>query len=116
MIEAFKATFEEIGAADLVLHVHDASHPFQSEQSEVVTKLLKEIGITETPVIHVYNKMDRASGVVERTSPRLAPFVNVSALEGSGLDKLLTTIDQQLRTAAVQVDLYLPSDDPGLVF
>jgi GTP-binding protein HflX len=116
LIEAFKATFEEIGAADLVLHVHDASHPFQAEQSDVVTKLLTEIGVTETPVIHVYNKMDRASQIVERTSPRLAPFVNVSALEGQGLEKLLDVIDRQLQAAAVQVDLYLPSDDPALVF
>jgi len=116
LIEAFKATFEEIGAADIIVHVHDASHPFQVEQSEVVSKLLSEIGVSETPVIHVYNKMDLASGAVERTTPREPPFVNVSALDGAGLDRLLSLIDQHLQETAVPVDLYLPADEPGLIF
>jgi GTPase len=116
LVEAFKATFEEIATADLILHVHDASHAYQTQQAKVVTDLLKEIGAAEKPVIHVYNKIDRVQSLGERTTSRLAPFVNVSALEGTGIDKLLEMIDTHLQQLTAPVDLYLPSGDPSLVF
>lgn len=116
LIEAFKATFEEINEADLILHVHDASHPLQGEQSKTVFSLLKELGADAKPVIHVYNKIDLIPKNQIVSGPREAPFVNVSALNGTGLDDLLQQIETHLKEMTVPVDLYLPSADPSLVF
>jgi GTP-binding protein HflX len=116
LVEAFKATFEEIATADLILHIHDASHAFESQHSEVVEKLLREIGVTETPIIHIYNKIDLTSQRQERLTQRHNPFINVSAISGEGIPKLLALIDEQLQHLMRPVDLYLPSEDPGLVF
>jgi len=118
LVEAFKATFEEIATADLILHVHDASHTFESQHAGVVTALLKEIGAAETRVIHVYNKIDLATKATERMGQRENPFVNISAISGQGTEKLLELIDltlQEILTSA-PVDLYLPSDDTTLLF
>ncbi len=116
LIEAFKATFEEITAADLILHVHDASHTQASLQSKVVTDLLSEIGTKDKPVIHVYNKIDKTQEPAEKSTQRESPFVNVSAVSGEGIEKLLTAIEDHLLKMAIPVDLYLPAGEPALIF
>lgn len=115
LVEAFKATFEEIGEADLILHVHDASHPLQMQHSEVVTTLLKEINVDNKKVLHVYNKIDITPSVTS-SSHRLLPFVNVSALTGTGLSDLTAAIEEEFKQMLISVDLYLPASEPGLIF
>jgi GTP-binding protein HflX len=127
LVEAFKATFEEIATADIILHVHDASHPFENEQSKTVSDLLKEIGVVNKPVLHAYNKIDCNKSLDETSEPqhnnpyhstsfRETPFVNVSALIGTSLDRLLESIDHILLELTKSVDLYLPASEPALVF
>jgi GTP-binding protein HflX len=113
LIEAFKATFEEIGEADVILHIHDASHSFETLQTDVVTKLLKEIEVKDKPILHVYNKTDLPN---IKASQRISPFVNVSALTGEGLDQLLQLIDQTLSSTTKIVELYIPATEPNLLF
>src|SRR5260370_26471991 len=62
LVEAFKATLEEVVQADLLLHVVDASHPQAEEQIAAVNSVLNEIDAGEKPTIMVFNKIDRVSG------------------------------------------------------
>ncbi|MCC6277072.1 MAG: GTPase HflX [Oligoflexia bacterium] len=116
LVEAFKATFEEISESDLIIHVHDAANPFESLHTKVVTDLLKDIQAHEKPIIHAYNKIDLVTDLSERTAQRIVPFVNISATTGKGLDSLLELIGQSLVTMTQTVELYLPSNDPSLVY
>ena len=59
LVEAFKATLEEVVQADLLLHVVDISHPQAEEQIDAVNAVLMEIGAAEKPVLMVFNKIDR---------------------------------------------------------
>ncbi|MFI5206145.1 MAG: HflX GTPase family protein, partial [Candidatus Paceibacterales bacterium] len=116
LVEAFKATFEEIAEADFVLHVHDASHPSQKQHADTVTKMLEELGVNSACILNVYNKCDLLQGTSESNRFRINPFVNVSALTGEGLDGLISAIEERLKQMVKPVDLYLPATDPGLVF
>jgi GTP-binding protein HflX len=116
LVEAFKATFEEITEADIILHVHDASHVFEMDQSKTVSELLKEIGVVNKPVLHIYNKIDQAKTLGEQSSVRESPFVNISARDGIGLEKLLETIDHTLKTLTFVTDIYLPTSQPALIY
>jgi GTP-binding protein HflX len=75
LIEAFKATFEEINEADLVLQVHDASDPHQAKKALVVKSLLDELKIDQNKIMHVYNKIDLVHDQSKKTAPRLTPLV-----------------------------------------
>jgi GTP-binding protein HflX len=114
LIEAFKATFEEINEANLILHVHDASHPLQKEHATTVSNLLKDLHVDSQKVLNVYNKMDIVRS--QTNVNRILPFVNVSALTGQGLDELLSVIDEQFKKTLVKTDLYLPLNDTSLLF
>lgn len=116
LVEAFKATFEEVSEADIILFVHDGSHPEEALHTKVVMDLLKGIGADQKPIIHVYNKHDLVENIHVRNPQRLHPFVNVSALTGKGLDSLFEAIEHQLDSLTKEVDLYLPSADPSLVY
>ena len=66
LVEAFKATLEEVVQADLLLHVVDISHPQAEEQIAAVNTVLAEIGAADKPTLMVFNKIDRLHGSRER--------------------------------------------------
>ncbi|MDY2976572.1 MAG: GTPase HflX [Oscillospiraceae bacterium] len=112
LVEAFKATLEELSYADLLLHVIDASNPEWREQAEVVEHLVDELGSAGTPRIDVFNKADCYTGDI---LPHGADIVSLSAKTGQGLDKLLEMIGTRLDTGARRVVLQIPYDQGGLV-
>ena len=112
LVEAFKATLEELSYADLLLHVIDASNPLWREQAAVVEQLIVELGAEQTPRIDVFNKCDRFTGDI---LPHGADIVSISAKTGQGLDELLTKIGGRLDTGACRVVLRLPYDQGGVV-
>ena len=69
LVEAFKATLEEVVQADLLLHVVDVSHPQAEEQIQSVDAVLKEIGADGKPTLMVFNKMDQLNGSRDALSP-----------------------------------------------
>ena len=75
LVEAFKATLEELEYADLLLHVIDASNP-QLEQAQVVDQLIHELGADQTPRIEVFNKCDLWTGDIR---PHGEGIVSISA-------------------------------------
>ncbi len=105
LIEAFKATLEELTYADLLLHVVDLSNPEHRMQEEVVDKLVSELGAEKTPLIRVYNKCDRAP---------LDHYLNgrdsvlISAKTGAGLDLLKEKITAALSKTTHRVSFLLP--------
>ena len=112
LVEAFKATLEELSYADLLLHVIDTSNPEWREQAEVVEKLICELGAEHTPRIDVFNKIDRCPSEI---LPHGEDIVSISARTGQGLDQLLHMIGDRLDTGAQKVVLHIPYDKGGLV-
>ncbi len=112
LVEAFKATLEELSYADLLLHVIDSSNPEWRDQAAVVEKLIEELGAAETPRIDVFNKCDRYTGEIV---PHGEDIVAISAKTGQGLDQLLEQIGKRLDTGACRVVLHLPYDQGGLL-
>lgn len=112
LVEAFKATLEELSYADLLLHVIDASNPLWREQAAAVEQLIVELGAEQTPRIDVFNKCDKFTGDI---LPHGADIVSISAKTGQGLDELLKKIGGRLDTGACRVVLRLPYDQGGVV-
>ena len=113
LVEAFKATLEELEYADLLLHVIDVSNPEWQQQAQVVENLILELGAGELPRIDVFNKADcLPPGEI---MPHGADICAISAKTGEGVDKLLEMIDQRLDKGTRRVTLHLPYDKGGLL-
>ena len=84
-IDAFSATLEESVHSDILLHIIDASNSLYKEQEEIVLKVLANLGIKNTPIIKVYNKMDKVPNF-ERKQAK--DTVYISALKNEGIDEL----------------------------
>lgn len=117
LVEAFRSTLEEIGQADLVLHIIDASHPEAEEQVETVRDVLCQVEDYEPQTeLLVLNKIDLASKEERATlRARYPNAVEVSAATGLGLDDLKAAIAERLPSPDVTVDLLLPFDSAALV-
>jgi GTP-binding protein HflX len=116
LIEAFKATLEEVSCADLILHVLDISHPLYKKRESAVYKVLDEIGGKDIPVITVLNKVDLLSQ--ERISSLKVNYphgVFISALKGYGIEDLKYRIKEFLSDYESWLQLYLPRDKIHLV-
>ena len=112
LVDAFKATLEELTFADLLLHVIDASDPGWREQAAVVDRLVQELGAAETPRLEVFNKCDKFVGDI---LPHGEDMVSISARTGAGLDHLRAAIAQRLDAGTRRVELTLPYDKGGLL-
>ncbi|QFT95865.1 GTPase HflX [Roseovarius sp. THAF8] len=104
LVAAFRATLEEVLAADLIVHVRDISHPETEDQSGDVHEILTSLGVLETtPQIEVWNKIDRLSAedrtLVENRAARLENVQLLSAITGEGMDALSDTIITRLAGA-----------------
>ncbi len=93
LIDAFKATLEEVRDADLLLHVVDSSSAAVDAQINAVYGVLEEIGAINKPIVTVMNKIDRpGSSLDERLLQRYSPAVEISALKKEGLAQLKEAI------------------------
>ena len=116
LVEAFKATLEEVVQADLLLHVVDASHPEAEEQIQAVDAVLKEIGAEGKPTLMVFNKIDQLNGsrdVLSRFLERHPHGVAISATTGEGIPALLAELGSQLRPIREFIELSVPHDQAG---
>lgn len=103
LIAAFRATLQEARAADLLLHVVDASDPYHAERQHEVESVLESIGAERIPVIRVLNKIDRTGQPAQvLAGDGGAPCsVALSAETGEGVDRLLEAIASRLAVARV---------------
>jgi GTPase len=124
LIAAFRATLEEVVAADLILHVRDISHPESEAQHHDVVAVLGDLGIdadSETaPLLEVWNKADkltpgRRTEVERALARRNRPAVLVSALTGAGTEALRAQLDAELGRHDEVFDLEIPADQGRLL-
>lgn len=118
LVAAFRATLEEVAEADLLVHVVDASSPSMSRQIETVEQVLEEIGAGGRPVVVALNKADLLACDASSQLPSAAatlPAIRVSALQGTGIDDLLSCISENLVLQFVALDVLVPYDRGELV-
>lgn len=97
LIEAFKATLEEVTEADMILHVVDASHPKALEQADAVYRVMDSLGVKDKPMITVLNKIDKlaepAADSIDRLKTHFGKTVAISALRKNGFEELINSLD-----------------------
>ncbi len=117
LVAAFRATLEEVCAADLILHVRDIAHPNTELQEDEVNKVLTELGLEKElqdgTTLRVMNKIDlMEESALKPLKKRLKKCdVMISAVTGEGFDKLLSLIDKQLNRHNKLVELDIPYED-----
>jgi len=112
LVDAFRATLEELQYADLLLHVIDSADPNREEHIEVVDSLIAKLAKPGAPVLRCYNKAD----LVEKTEiPIGEDVVAMSAATGKGMELLLQAIERALGQSRHHVVLTLPYSAGGLV-
>jgi len=113
LIDAFKATLEEVRTANLLLHVVDASSPLRAERMEIVDRVLEEIDANSAPQLIVMNKIDRLGGGA--SAPRGLDTVSVSALRGEGLGALREAMARRFAAQRQEVRVTLPAARGDLI-
>ncbi|ERM50588.1 50S ribosome-binding GTPase family protein [Clostridioides difficile F665] len=106
LVEAFKATLEEVQYADLILHVIDATNTSYELQKSTTEGVLKELGVNDKKHILVYNKVDKLELDIYPKSQE--DIVYISAKQGINMDKLLNMIEIALMENTYSVSLMLP--------
>ena len=114
LIQAFRATLDEMKYADILLHIVDASNPEREEQMATVYATLKELGCWETPVITVFNKIDRDVEMPLPNDSAARKTAKISAVKGDGLDDLLEKIEQQVKSLKKHIEVLLPYSEGKL--
>ena len=112
LVAAFRATLEEVAAADLLLHVIDASSPERDRHMAAVRSVLAEVGAERVPVVEVFNKCD-ALDAAERARVRAVHpgALCVSALTGEGRDALIAVLEGRLALDTAVVHFEFGSQD-----
>ena len=111
LIEAFKATLEELQYADVLLHVIDVSSEEWQSQAEIVDSLIAQLGAEGTPCIRVYNKCDVCFGLL----PREQNSVCISAKTGEGTAELLQAVSELLGRSKHRATFLIPYDKGSLL-
>ena len=112
LVDAFRATLEELEYADLLLHVIDSSDENLEEHIAVVEKLITKLAKPGVPVLRCYNKADLVS---REDIPVGSDVVAISAKQGKGMEELLGAIEKALGHARHHVKLLLPYSKGGMV-
>ena len=112
LVDAFRATLEELEYADLLLHVIDSSDPNRQEHIDVVNQLIRQLAKPGTPVLECYNKADLCR---REDIPIGEDVVTISARQGRGMEQLLAKIEEKLGKARHHVLLRLPYSMGGAV-
>ncbi|MFB9891945.1 GTPase HflX [Planobispora takensis] len=117
LVEAFRSTLEEVGDADLILHVVDGSHPDPESQLAAVREVFADIeGAHDIPEIVVINKADAADPVVlAQLTARERDTVVVSARTGAGIDELRAVIERELPRFDREIRMLVPYDRGDLI-
>jgi GTP-binding protein HflX len=116
LVEAFRSTLEEVGSADIIVHVVDASHPDPGAQLATVRDVIGEVGARDVPEIVVFNKADLVSPGTSMMLRGLVPnSLFVSAKTGEGIDLLMARIDEVLPSPSIPITVCIPFDRGDLV-
>lgn len=117
LIEAFKATLEDVLQADILIHVLDVSHPLRYNYFQAVTEVLRELDCENKPIITALNKIDRLEDKswLERYKIDFPDSIAISALKKENLEGLITTITARISQGRETVELIIPLEKMSLV-
>ncbi len=115
LVRAFKSTLDSVRLADLLIHVVDGSAENAEEQIEAVRIVLNDIGAGEVPELMVFNKTDVEPSWTAELVARHEGSLAVSALTGMGMDRLVETVGDRLRSGDRIVSLRLPVERGDLI-
>jgi GTP-binding protein HflX len=115
LVEAFRSTLDVAVDADLMIHVVDASAPDVPGNMVAVREVLGQIGAGEVPELLAFNKSDLAPDEAARLVKAHEGSVAVSAVDGEGIDLLLATVGDRLRSLGTVVELVIPFDRGDLL-
>ena len=116
LVEAFRSTFEEIAASDLIVHVVDASHPDPEGQLATVREVIADVEAKNIDELVVFNKADLADDFTRMKLRDLAPdALFVSARTGEGIEELLDEIAKRIPSPDVRVRALVPYDKGALI-
>jgi len=115
LIQAFRATLEELRYADILLHVADASSEMRGEQMEVVYKTIADLGYSDKPVVTVLNKIDKDDVPAFPADVKAKRTVAISALNGDGLGDLTLAIEDVLKSFREKISVLIPYSEGRLV-
>ncbi|MDR1619772.1 MAG: GTPase HflX [Clostridiales bacterium] len=104
LVRAFRSTLEEVARADIILHVIDSANPAFDAQMRVVEEALLELGAIDTPRINVFNKIDNPAAAPARRGEHAF----VSAKTGTGIEALLTQIENKLNAGQALREFIVP--------
>ena len=113
LVDAFKATLEEVAEADLLLHIVDVAHPEAESQIDAVDEVLKELGALERPTLMVFNKVDllEEEGHIQLFQSKYPDSLAISAQNGAGLEALKELLAERFSAQDVDVSLALSYQD-----
>lgn len=115
LIDAFKSTLEEAKYSDVILHVVDCSNPQMDMQMHVVYETLRQLEVQGKEIVTVFNKIDRMDADVTCRDPKADFRVKISAKTGEGLDELLETIENILRSRRIYLEKIFPYAEAGKI-
>jgi len=115
LIDAFRGTLEEAKYADIIIHVVDSSNPDMEKQMAIVYETLRDLGVSDKPIITLFNKCDKLEN-----KPILKDFMaditlQGSAMTGEGLDRLKEVIDDLLREKKIYVERCYPFNEAAKI-
>ncbi|MGP1598578.1 GTPase HflX [Peptoanaerobacter stomatis] len=113
LIEAFKATLEEVKYADLLLHVVDLSNDKYKLQMDTTNKVLSEIGVDNKKVLYVFNKADKVN--YEANISVNEPFIMISATKRYNIEKFYEMIEHMLSKSKKKVELLIPYSNSDII-
>jgi len=113
LVNAFKATLEEVKYADLLIHVIDASNEEYNLQKQTTLNVLGELGVENKNIINVYNKVDKI--LDETLLPKEENALCISAKTNKNIDTLIENIRTQIGPNTIEVDLLIPYDKGSLL-
>src|SRR5438045_2250139 len=117
LVESFKATLEEVGEADLLIHIVDLSHPRVDEQMEAVDSVIKELDAHGKQTLIVFNKIDKLPNreLAESYVTRFSGSVAISARTGEGINKLVQALEDALSSWRLRSRFRIPSNESALI-
>jgi GTPase len=117
LVAAFKSTLEEAVYTDILLHLIDVSHPQAEAQAEATYEILKELQVTDRPIITVLNKIDACPNpaILYKLRLKYPKTVQISALTGAGFDQLIEMMTQEISNLRQIVKLRIPQSHYALI-
>ncbi len=115
LVEAFKSTLEEAKYADIIIHVVDASSPDMDLHMHVVYETLSDLGVTDKPVLTLFNKCDLLEGEVRFKDFKADETVNVSVLNGKGLDIMSDKLSAMLKARRIFIERFYRYSEVGTI-